>query len=424
MKHHECESEKLPPAAHPAGCECSVCSAAPYERNRYWDGKCMTVRDFTAEQRYFNGKRWLLNRLLHGWGVVCGLDLSAEGRCVRVSEGLALDCCGREILVCGEAAIRVEPPLEDRDGWVLCLEYLECPIEPVKGPAGCCEGGAFEEHNRVREHYRLSLRDPITLHALRCRKPLCPQGDLRRHGCDAWGGIEESLCRSLAEGCPECRDPCVPLGLIHVIAKQDGKGFDVKVDPCAHRCLVYSNPVLAELFHCYHGDLPRICSTNFDDWDEHESVPWRDFAELLRKGLRITFSEPMEPATVNRRTFLVAVLIKESGTGYRVRKYLPGRVKLKEGHDVAVFRADKRWIKDELEGEWEYSKLSYGMDVEIEVRGDKIRSKRGKALDAEDVARPSGNGVEGGTFLRCFTVGRRRPARVEEHDNEHAETGE
>ena len=34
------------------------------DRNRYFYGKLMTVRDFLREQEYFNSKRWLINRLL------------------------------------------------------------------------------------------------------------------------------------------------------------------------------------------------------------------------------------------------------------------------------------------------------------------------------------------------------------------------
>ena len=41
----------------------------PFERNRYFYGKLLTVRDFESEQKYFNDKSRLLNRLLFGSGV-------------------------------------------------------------------------------------------------------------------------------------------------------------------------------------------------------------------------------------------------------------------------------------------------------------------------------------------------------------------
>ncbi|RIK74672.1 hypothetical protein DCC62_14805, partial [candidate division KSB1 bacterium] len=52
-----------------------VCAIPFFERNNYFYSKLMTVRDFFAEQRYFNEKRWLMNRMISGWGVVCGLDV-------------------------------------------------------------------------------------------------------------------------------------------------------------------------------------------------------------------------------------------------------------------------------------------------------------------------------------------------------------
>ena len=39
-------------------------------RNNYFYGKLLDVRHFTLEQSYFNAKRWLMNRLTLGSGVV------------------------------------------------------------------------------------------------------------------------------------------------------------------------------------------------------------------------------------------------------------------------------------------------------------------------------------------------------------------
>ena len=49
----------------------------PFERNRYFYGKLLTVRDFMAEQTYLADKRRLTNRLLFGSGVVAGLQVVA-----------------------------------------------------------------------------------------------------------------------------------------------------------------------------------------------------------------------------------------------------------------------------------------------------------------------------------------------------------
>lgn len=82
------------------------CNFTKFEKNKYFYGKLMTVRDFETEQQYFDGKRYLINRLLHGTGMVCGFqDLKVtkkENEPLKinfVNGGMALDCCGHEIIV-------------------------------------------------------------------------------------------------------------------------------------------------------------------------------------------------------------------------------------------------------------------------------------------------------------------------------------
>ena len=123
---------------------CSVCDIPYFERNNYFYGKLMTVRDFFAEQCYFNEKRWLINRMILGWGVVCGLDVRQKKDCpgeVVVTPGLAIDCCGREVLVCCEETVKLLPEpsacqeskrQEDdkrQKTLFICLEYYECKTE-------------------------------------------------------------------------------------------------------------------------------------------------------------------------------------------------------------------------------------------------------------------------------------------------------
>ena len=78
------------------------CQLNRFERNKYFYGKLLSVRDFETEQFYMNGKRHLLNRLIHGSGVVCGLRVEKvenDNQAVRITPGVALDSWGREILV-------------------------------------------------------------------------------------------------------------------------------------------------------------------------------------------------------------------------------------------------------------------------------------------------------------------------------------
>src|SRR5438445_618356 len=50
--------------------------AANFDRLNYFFGQVLGVRHFRAEQDYFREKLKLHNRCLHGYGIVCGLDLA------------------------------------------------------------------------------------------------------------------------------------------------------------------------------------------------------------------------------------------------------------------------------------------------------------------------------------------------------------
>src|ERR1044071_2032276 len=143
------------------------------DRNRYFYGKLMTVRDFLREQEYFNSKRWLINRLLFGSGVVCGLEVAAvpaEGKTViDIQRGVAIDPIGREFTVSergrhdlAKSVTEVLKKTLPSGGTGLfdmfvCLEYHECPKEPVPSLGGSpCEESC--ESNRVGETYTVSLK--------------------------------------------------------------------------------------------------------------------------------------------------------------------------------------------------------------------------------------------------------------------------
>src|SRR5450432_2486421 len=83
--------------------------AAP-RRNHYFYGKLLDVLHMDMEQRYGIHKRWLLNRLGLGQGVLCGLRATAAGAQVCISPGMAIDAWGREIIVPETFAI---------DPWIL-----------------------------------------------------------------------------------------------------------------------------------------------------------------------------------------------------------------------------------------------------------------------------------------------------------------
>jgi hypothetical protein len=179
-----------PTAAHPPQCCCPACVGLEcLDRTRFFSGQLLTEADLNNEQSYWLSKSRLHNRYLHGWGVVCGMQVVCS-ECdgwVTVKPGYAIDPCGNDIIVCCEqpfnvikaiqaccapskqtgncAPLRSTPPSTCQDAiqtWCITIEYQEqqsrmvTPLKQAtpksascscggKGGCGCgcgCGGGA------------------------------------------------------------------------------------------------------------------------------------------------------------------------------------------------------------------------------------------------------------------------------------------
>lgn len=144
------------------------------DRGHYFAGKLMTARDFAMEQDYLVGRRRLLSRLLHGMGVVSGLNvLRLDEQTFTLEAGVALDALGREIVV-EEPRARRLPGVEGYgacgDTAYLCLRYAEELREETFSAASADQGGLTRDYNCVHEGYGLYLTpdppDPGGLGAL------------------------------------------------------------------------------------------------------------------------------------------------------------------------------------------------------------------------------------------------------------------
>lgn len=158
------------------------CDFNSFKRARYFHGMLMTDRDFREEQIYHNEKRKLMNRMLHGWGVVCGFDIQWEAGkpALTVKPGMALDCHGNEILVCDPVDIDLSslpcsaktPPRgtveyclqqdakQEPAVYYIGIRYHEVPTDPVPvyAPGGGCEEKACE-YSRIREGFCIEIFD-------------------------------------------------------------------------------------------------------------------------------------------------------------------------------------------------------------------------------------------------------------------------
>jgi DNA-binding beta-propeller fold protein YncE len=157
--------------------ECTDCDLETTERLNYFTGQFLTERDFRAEQEYQIGKHRQHNRYLHGYGTVCGLKIvqhlnpDCQDRFVILEPGLALDCCGREIVVKEKVYIdlvklfaaqnidlnSIDP--QERNHLLFSLCYEECKTEFVPAlysECGCDEFGC--DANRIIEGFGVKLQ--------------------------------------------------------------------------------------------------------------------------------------------------------------------------------------------------------------------------------------------------------------------------
>jgi hypothetical protein len=229
------------------------CSLQTFERNRYFYGKPMTVSDFEAEQRYLIGKHRYINRLVHGAGVLCGLQVtlpagfSSERPIIELAEGAALDCCGNLIVVSRSGTAEVKGDFNPEGLNYLYLKYAECSKQPVMLAAN---GSSCEEvccYNRIQETFEVvaSRTAPGAGDAAAPPKPAAAGGATP----DA-----ETVCRGLTEAyyqehlknCPGCEDPLVFLAVL-----DPGKGEVDGAETARYRSVVYNNSMLHELL-CDH----------------------------------------------------------------------------------------------------------------------------------------------------------------------------
>ena len=135
----------------------------PFERNKYYYGKLLSVEDFNAEQKYMNDKRRIANRLIHGVGVVSGLNVvQLDDQTITVDSGMAFDPTGREVVIDTPVTKKL-PLIEGYESILgssgesyayLCLEYSETEKEEshniASEPGKTC-------YDKIRETYRLYL---------------------------------------------------------------------------------------------------------------------------------------------------------------------------------------------------------------------------------------------------------------------------
>ena len=122
------------------------------ERPRYLFGQVIGVDDLEQEQLYHREKARRHNRLLHGWGIVRGLEVragTAGTRKVTISPGYALDRLGEEIVVSRSIAVDLSGHGAGTTVYV-AVRYDERLERPVPTPQG-------QQYTRIRETYAVEV---------------------------------------------------------------------------------------------------------------------------------------------------------------------------------------------------------------------------------------------------------------------------
>ena len=238
---------------------CSCVELAEPQRNNYFYGKLLDEGTLRQEQGYLNQKRWMLNRLSLGKGVLCGLTVTWADDRVCISSGVAIDGCGREIVVpepividpwqitddSGRAAARLAQ--QGTHDVFICLAYLECPTDFAPVLVTDCDNSNRTAPSTIVEKYAVIVKEV----AAGTPQPLPPALDTDL--CQALAGADaevkrKDVCGVLSSrGCADVESPsCVVIA--SRITLTDTKV--TAVDVCSARPVVYSNPELFEMLLC------------------------------------------------------------------------------------------------------------------------------------------------------------------------------
>jgi hypothetical protein len=363
----------------------------PVERMRWFTGRFVTARDLTDEQRYLVHRRWLINRVLHGEGVLCGLRVVPHERedcaptTVWIEPGIALDCCGRELIISCRLCVTWRPAAEpgceppEREEKLLAIRYHEEPVDPQYALIDSCTTKVGKEATRIREGVEWKLADRDEL------RHCWPEERARIHDdCDddvkGCGGCIEPYCR--CEG-------WVPLA---VLTRHEGGPIEI------------SHLLSARLPGA--GHLTKITHIN---WRHGGELRLHELAE--RHGrLEVHFDRPLREADgdatgINQFTFRV-----EYGGAERNLEFMPSE----EGPALvdrtrAVFTIDPGlWDRDRRQqarrGTWRPGLQA--QFVVVTLLCDFILDCHGNPVDGHHLRGrlPSGNGTPGGVFRSWFAV--------------------
>jgi hypothetical protein len=434
------------------------------QRNNYFYGKLMDARHFQMEQSYGDRKRWLLNRLGLGEGILCGLDMTPEDGKVRLNPGVAIDALGREIIVpeavcidpwqltddCGRPADKLSDSDNEEPTVYICLAYHECFTEYMPVLVTDCDRGEQCAPGAIVESFHLLVQ---------CEEPEGAPNTAEEE-CNALAqGADEAEKRRLSREalapapCPApAKNPCVVLGAVPLLNGH-------KIGEIRRRIPIYSNARLLDLILCLatgggagtpgpNGDpgpqgergtdgprepagpagpsgsaepqglpvdpgldpnLTHVCGIN---WTHRGAFGLAEFREL---GLLIAFDKAVHSDDIiapnGDHSLLVLARSFDPDNPLSCWRQVPG--KIEPGNFTEPCNTSSQFTPQ--------SGLVFGLrfrpdtdlspfnEVRVVLKGDLIRDEKGKGVDGNHLPpwlpkRRSGDGIEGGAFDSWFKL--------------------
>jgi hypothetical protein len=250
----------------------SSCGNAIAELPRYYPRQMITPDDLTLEQNYFRDRMRRHNRLLHGWGVVCGAlvcpatvtnpdgTISLIPWKVVVQTGYILGPYGDEIILdcvrtvdvrtSGVAGVTGGACIDAPDPWCtqvynappasstvvyIAVQYQQTMMRPVRvQPSGCGCGDSTCEYSRWHDGYQIGVLQDCP----DCNQPAAQNQNVEtRQGTLTVNSAANSAAPVSINDCPDCS--CGPwVGLAIVQFDQNGK--ITVIDNCVCRRIVVS----------------------------------------------------------------------------------------------------------------------------------------------------------------------------------------
>jgi hypothetical protein len=238
--------------------DCTLATTISLERVNFFNRQLLTADDMNTERDYFLQKLRRHNRFMHGWGVVCGLSVTAAPISgtpwrVQIGSGYALGPYGDEIFVAeavyfdlaaclsGGATNPCEPNMllpgaaGSSTTVYLGIQYAECLARPVQvANSGCgCDDDPCQ-YSRICDSFQIQ-----------CLPQLPDQPP-----------PSQLLCENIASGaippCPPCpTNPWVILAAITLPPSSSTAIATSNIDNVTNRPVIVSTAILqAQLINC------------------------------------------------------------------------------------------------------------------------------------------------------------------------------